>query len=375
MKIGVLTSSRADFGVYLPLLKAFVKDSEISFEIIAFGTHLSNLHGYTINEIRESGFIVKFEISSMLADDSELAVSTSGALTSLKFSDFWDKYKDEFDLVLCLGDRFEMFSAVIAGIPFGIKFAHFYGGDYSQGAIDNVYRNGMTHSSILHFTSTTKCANRVRAMINSKENVYDVGILSLSGLNKVKFLSKNDFYTKWHIDLNIPTILITFHPETIDSHSNEIYSQVVYDVLLELKKTYQLVITMPNADTNGITYRRKYELFTKEDSKNVFLIENFGIESYMTCMKYSLLMIGNTSSGITESASFNKYFVNVGKRQKGREMGNNIINSDFEKSMLIQSINLALSLGEFNEDNIYFKKDAIDGVLSTIKFLLENKRI
>jgi len=129
VKIGVLTSSRADFGVYLPLLRAFQNDKEISFEIIAFGTHLSNLHGYTINEIEKSNFKVKYKIRSLISDDSENAVATSAALTSLKFSDFWENHKNEFDVVLCLGDRYEMFSAVISGIPFGIKFAHFYGGE------------------------------------------------------------------------------------------------------------------------------------------------------------------------------------------------------------------------------------------------------
>lgn len=367
VKIGVLTSSRADYGVYLPLLNAFEKNSEISFEIIAFGSHLSKLHGYTINEIKESGFNVKHEISCILADDSDVAIATSAALTSLKFAEFWAKHKNDFDLILCLGDRFEMFSAVIAGIPFGIKFVHFYGGDYSKGAIDNVYRNGMTHASVLHFTSTQKCADRVLAMTESKGQIEIIGILSLDGLENIKTLSTDEFKAKWQIDLNIPTLLICFHPETVNAEKNIFYAQTVKKVLEELSDKYQLVITMPNADTNGSLYRKEFELLKEKKSGNVFLIENFGTQSYFTCMKHSILMLGNTSSGISEAASFNKYFINIGDRQTGREYGENIVCVPFDKNLILKKTQDVLKLGEFNGNNIYNKDGAVNLIISKLK--------
>jgi GDP/UDP-N,N'-diacetylbacillosamine 2-epimerase (hydrolysing) len=359
VRIGVLTSSRADFGVYLPLLKAFKKDTEICFEIIAFGTHLSNFHGYTINEIEKNDFEIKYKISSLISDDTENAIATSAALTSLKFADFWTNHKDEFDVVLCLGDRFEMFSAVVAGIPFGIKFAHFYGGDYSQGAIDNVYRDSLTHCSDIHFTSTQECADRVKQMVKNFVSIDVIGILSIEELENMNLLSLDDFFEKWNINIRLPTILGTFHPETIHPENNIQYSKIVFETLAIIQKSFQLVITMPNADTNGIIFRKMFEKLKLDFSKRVHLIENFGLQSYFSCMKHSKLMIGNSSSGISEAASFNKYFISIGNRQKGRRLGPNVISVPFDKKMIVNAIMKTMQLGEYFGENIYKKNEAL----------------
>src|SRR5690606_5753673 len=139
MRVAVLTSSRADFGIYLPLLNRLKEDPFFQLEIIAFGTHLSKFHGYTLDQIKESGFTTIHEISSLLTNDDEVSIATSFGLTVLKFADFWDKHS--YDWVLCLGDRFEMAAAVQAGIPFGVRFAHLHGGETTLGAIDNIYRH------------------------------------------------------------------------------------------------------------------------------------------------------------------------------------------------------------------------------------------
>ena len=139
MRIGVLTSSRADFGIYLPLLNLIKLDTFFKLEIIAFGTHLSQLHGYTVHEIEENGFDHIQKIPSLISNDSESSISSSYGLTVLKFADFW--HNNKYDLVFCLGDRFEMSAAVQAGIPFGINYAHIHGGETTLGAIDNVYRH------------------------------------------------------------------------------------------------------------------------------------------------------------------------------------------------------------------------------------------
>ena len=142
MKIGVLTSSRADFGIYLPLLKALQADSFFQLELIVFGTHLSRYHGYTVQQIIEEGFEPIHQIHQMLLTDEDNAISTSYALTALKFADFWKNHS--FDCVFCLGDRYEMAAAVAAGIPYNIPFAHIHGGETTLGAIDNVYRHGIS---------------------------------------------------------------------------------------------------------------------------------------------------------------------------------------------------------------------------------------
>ena len=367
VRIGVLTSSRADFGVYLPLLKRFKTDQDIDFKIIAFGAHLSNLHGRSIDEIFQQSFQADYQISTMLSDDSEAAISTSASLTSLKFSDFWANHKDDFDIVLCLGDRFEMFSAVIAAVPFGIKFAHFYGGDFSKGAIDNVYRNGLTHASVIHFTSNKKCTNKVKTMADNPFSIDEIGILSLEETENTKLLTIEAFKNRWNIDLLKPTILITFHPETVSPEKNNHFAKILFETFSIVQKTFQLVFTMPNADTNGNIYRKTFFRLKDTFPNNIFLVENFGIQSYFTCMKNSLLMVGNTSSGISEAASFQKFFINVGERQIGREFGPNIISVGFVQKKLIKSINDTIKLGAFKGKNIYRNEGALALVVKRLK--------
>ncbi len=365
-RIGILTSSRADFGVYEPLLNALTQNNDIVFDIIAFGTHLSQVHGFTLNEILNQDYKVSYTIPSLLASDDEESVSTSFALTAQKFASFWAQYKNKWDLVLCLGDRYEMCAAVLAGVPMGIKFAHLYGGDRSMGAIDNVYRDTMTAASVMHFTSTEKCKQRVAMLTENSKHIKVIGILSLAKLKKLKLFSMETFKKDWNIDLKKPTILICFHTETINAEKNTEYVRVIGEVLAYFASDYQLVITMPNADTLGNLYRKEYLILRKKYPGKVFLVENFGNLAYYTCMKYAKLLIGNTSSGISEAPSFNTYFINVGDRQKGREFGENVINVPFKRKTLIEEINIALLKGEYKGENPYYKPGSIQTIIHEI---------
>lgn len=367
INIGVLTSSRADFGVYMPLLNRMKSDDEFNFSIIAFGTHTSKFHGYTIDEIHDQGFEVRYKLPTLLTCDSEEGISTSTALCALKFSSFWATHKEEFDLVLCLGDRFEMFAAVSAGVPFGVKFVHFCGGDISLGAIDNVYRDCLTRFSSIHFPTTPKCAERVNKLKTENEPVKAVGLLSLDDINNLELLSKEEFKKQWGIDLAIPSILITFHPETVGPEKNIRHSEIIYEALLGLGKNYQLIVTMPNADTEGYIFREVLFKLKELLPDKVFLIENFGRTSYFSCMKYSKLLIGNSSSGISEAASFNKYAINVGSRQKGRETGLNTFNADFDATEIIALAIKILKDPDFKGENIYKKRGGVDEIITTIK--------
>ena len=192
MKIGVLTSSRADYGIYLPLLKKIKQDNFFELEIIAFGTHVSKSHGFTLNEIEKENYSKIHCIASLIAIDDEQGIATSYALTALKFADFWQHNK--FDVVLCLGDRFEMSAAVQAGIPFNVKFAHLHGGETTLGAIDNIYRHQITLASNLHFTAGELFSERLTELIGHNKNVYTVGSLSLDGIERYQPINKSEFY-------------------------------------------------------------------------------------------------------------------------------------------------------------------------------------
>jgi GDP/UDP-N,N'-diacetylbacillosamine 2-epimerase (hydrolysing) len=364
MKIGVLTSSRADYGIYLPLLNKIKKDNFFELEIIAFGTHLSRNHGYTLNNIEIDGYNCIHKISSLISNDSEESIASSYGLTVLKFADFWQIHK--YDLVFCLGDRFEMSAAVQAGIPFGVKFAHLHGGETTLGAIDNVYRHQITLASTLHFTATDIFTEKVCSLIDSSKNVFTTGSLSLNDIKSFSPIEKQTFFEKFGI-LDDNFILVTFHPETMSPQDNFQYAQEMRNALMEISKDRFIVITMPNADTQGSIYREAVEKLKREAPDKILLIENFGKTNYFSAMYYASILLGNTSSGILEAASFGKYVVNVGDRQKGRAQSNNIVNCKFEEKAIVSCVKKAIELNVYTGENIYFQLNAADNILYIVK--------
>ncbi|MES2828403.1 MAG: UDP-N-acetylglucosamine 2-epimerase [Bacteroidota bacterium] len=365
MRIGVLTSSRADFGIYLPLLKRFKGDDFFELNIIAFGTHLSSFHGETIQQILKEGFDVKYKIESMLITDSAESISTAMGLTTIKFAGFWAQYAEDFDLVLCLGDRYEMFAAVTAGIPFNISFAHLHGGETTLGAIDNIFRHSITLASRYHFVATEEYSARVAAILGSTRYIYAIGALSLENIADLDLLSIPEFHQRWGIDLGIDTILTTFHPETVDADRNAEYTLMLVDVI-ERNPKYQFLITMPNADTAGNSVRN---ILINKLAKNdrVFLIENLGSQGYFTAMKYSSFLMGNTSSGIIEAATFGKYVINLGDRQKGRAAGSNVVQVPLDVDEIQKTIEEIEVKGDYDGDNIYFRDNSANELIKVLK--------
>lgn len=364
MRIGILTSSRADFGIYLPLLQKLEKDSFFSLEIIAFGTHLSKFHGYTLNEIQKYNFRTIHQISTLLTNDDENSIACSYGLTVLKFSEFWDKNK--FDCVFCLGDRFEMSAAVQAGIPFRINFIHLFGGEVTLGAIDNIYRDQITLASKIHFTSTEIYKERVSEITGNRKNVYALGSLSLDEITTFVPVSKALFFQKFQLK-DSDYALVTFHPETVALEKNHAFAEVMKKALLALSSSINIVVTMPNADTMGTLYREALKEVKSIKPESVFLVENFGKENYFSAIHYSKILIGNTSSGIIEAASFGKYVINVGDRQKGRAQSHNIINVVFDSEEIVKAVNSSIKLGEYDGENIYYKLNVGNQIIQILK--------
>ena len=364
MRIGVLTSSRADYGIYLPLLLKLKSDPFFELEIIAFGTHLSKFHGFTITEIEQNDYNTVHKISSLLSNDDEQSIATSYGLTAVKFADFWQSNK--YDLVFCLGDRFEMSAAVQAGIPFGVKFAHIHGGETTLGAIDNIYRHQITIASILHFTAASSFSEKITELIGSSTGVHTVGSLSLDGIESFKPIEKSLFYDRFKIPYQ-EFALVTFHPETIATQFNKEYALEMRLALAQIAKKLFLVITMPNADTMGSVYRKEIAKLKEECIESVLCIENFGKDNYFSSIYYSKVLIGNTSSGIIEAASFGKYVVNVGDRQKGRLQSDNVINASFNHQNIVEAVDKVLVIKKFIGINNYYNKHSADLIINHIK--------
>ena len=233
MKVAVLTSSRADYGIYLPLLKALKSDSFFELSIIAFGTHLSQKHGYTLHQIESDGFEVSIKVDTLPVDDTPFAISNAIGKAVSNFSKVWSENK--FDLVFCLGDRYEMFAACASSIPFNVKLAHIHGGEQTLGAIDDAFRHAITHMSTYHFTTTEAYKNRVIELKGNNNDIYNVGALSIDNLKTLPLYSIEEFKNKFQIDLSEPSILITFHPETVSFEMNETYINEIITALGETK--------------------------------------------------------------------------------------------------------------------------------------------
>ncbi len=365
MNIGILTSSRADYGIYLPVLHRMKTDPDINPLIIAFGTHVKKEFGYTVNSILNDGFEVPFNLDTLLPGDHPKDISRSFGHTVSEFASFWEEHKNKFDIVLCLGDRYEMAAAVTSGIPFGIKFAHLHAGETSEGAIDNIYRDQISLVSMLHFIALPEFKSRIESLVRRKDSAIVVGALSLENIKSTPLLSTQEFYEKWNIDLTEPSILVTVHPETVEYELNYKYSAEIEKCLQHLSTQFQLILSMPNSDTLGSVYRTMFEqIAAKHDS--IKLVENFGSQSYFSAMEHCKLIIGNTSSGILEAASFNKYVINIGNRQKNRICGDNVIHVPFHFEELINAVENYINK-EFTSGNIYSKKDGVDTLIQTLK--------
>mgnify|MGYP000126476271 CR=1 FL=1 len=364
MKIGILTSSRADYGIYLPLLEKLKVNSYFNLEIIAFGSHLSRNHGYTLTEIEKDNYPVIHKVASLISNDDEQSTGTSYALTAFKFVDIWAN--NTYDLVFCLGDRFEMSAAVQAAIPFGVKFIHLHGGETTLGSIDNIYRHQITLASTIHLTATEFFKEKVSKLVESKKNIFCVGSLSLDNLSSFETINKKIFLQNFGIPDN-EFALVTFHPETVALIKNFEYAITMRLALFEISKLINIVITMPNADTLGSVYRDEIINLKNDLPNKVFLVENFGKNNYFSAMSFSKILIGNTSSGILEAASFGKFVVNVGDRQKGRLQSLNVFNVPFESSQISSAVSTALVKGDYLGKNVYFKNEPADKIIKILK--------
>lgn len=370
IKIGLLTSSRADFGIYYPLICKLNSDDFFNLEIIAFGTHLDKGYGYTVQEIESYNFEVSHRIETPTSNHDSADTSNSIGVIIQKFSKFWSQ--NNFDLVLSLGDRYEMFAAVTAAFPFQIDFAHIHSGETTLGAIDNVFRHSISLMSNYLFTSTEIFKKRAIQINLKPSNVFNVGALSYDNLENTDLYSIDQFHKLYDIDLNKPTILSTFHPETVSLKKNHSHIENLIKSFEKLKSNYQIVITMPNTDTLGDMIRNKLINYSKEIN-NIFIIESFGMRGYLSCMKYCSFLLGNTSSGFVEAAYFPKKVINLGIRQSGRIVTENIVNSPVLVSSILKAVKIVENMKLPKSIDIYKKGSASENIINIIKSTYEKR--
>ena len=335
--IGVVTVGRSDYGMYLPILRKIQKDPEMKLMLFAAGMHLSPRHGSTIQMIEADGFTPAERIEMIPENDSPRDIVHAIARGLQGFSDAF--FNNAPDILVVLGDRFEMYSAALAALPFTIPVAHIHGGELTQGAIDDALRHSMTKLSHLHFVSTQEYAKRVMQLGEAPWRIIVSGAPGLDALDDFVPMDRIDLEKEIGMSLNDSVLIVTYHPETLDyEHAGGQIDQL----LRALDKSVQPVLfTLPNADMGGLEITKRIRTFLVQHPK-ARLVENLGTQLYFSLMKLAAVMIGNSSSGIIEAPSFELPVVNIGDRQSGRVRASNVIDVRCESGEILDGIQKAL---------------------------------
>jgi GDP/UDP-N,N'-diacetylbacillosamine 2-epimerase (hydrolysing) len=344
-KICVVTGSRADYGLLRWLMQEIKGDPDLELQVLATGMHLSETFGLTYKEIESDGFKINEKITVLNGDDSGLSLAKSVSLGVSGCAEAFERLKP--DLIIVLGDRFEIFAATTAALVSTIPVAHLHGGEVTVGAFDESLRHSITKMSHIHFVAAEEYKNRVLQLGENPELVFNVGGLGVDAISKVNLLTKEEFENKQGVSFSKRNLLITFHPVTLEDGSAEKQMNELLSALSELNET-TLIFTLPNADTGGLVIISEIEKFV-EGHSNAYSFKSLGQADYLSCINLVDGVIGNSSSGLTEVPSFRKGTINIGDRQKGRLLATSVIASKPFKS----DINLALHIlysSEFQEE-------------------------
>ena len=373
-KICVVTGTRAEYGLFYPIMKKIQNSNELELQLIATTMHLSKEFGSTYKQIENDGFIIDEKIENLLASDTKSAIAKSTGLATILLSDAFTRLQP--DVVLLLGDRYETHAAATTAMLMNIPIAHIHGGEITEGAVDEQIRHSITKMSYLHFTSTEEYRQRVIQMGENSLRVYNSGAPGIDNIMDFELLSKTELEDDLHWKFSKRSALFTYHPVTLGS--SDINNEIDHIFTALQKSGLNILFTYANADDNGRVINQKIEAFCQTDLTKYKVVKSLGQLRYLSAMKYVNLLIGNTSSGIIEAASFQKPVVNIGDRQKGRLQSGNVINCSIET--LNNTIKQALS-DEFQDSckilkNIYGEGNASDiivDVLSDIELSVVKK--
>jgi UDP-hydrolysing UDP-N-acetyl-D-glucosamine 2-epimerase len=338
INIGVVTVARSDYGYYLPLLRQIEAEPNLGLCLIVGGMHLSPEFGLSVKQIEADGFEIAERVEMLLSTDTPSGIAKSVGMGVIGFSQAYARLKP--DLLLLLGDRFEMLAAAIAILPFAIPIAHIAGGEATEGAIDEAIRHSITKMSHLHFVSTEPYRRRVIQLGEEPWRVTVSGAPTLDNLHGMTMLSPKELESRIGLPMHPAPLLVTFHPVTLEHESTDEHVRELFAALEAID--LPTVFTFPNADTHSssiIAATREYI----GGHKNARMVINLGSEGYFSLMTYARAMVGNSSSGIIEAASFKLPVVNIGNRQRGRLHDRNVLDVEVERIAISNAIRQAIS--------------------------------
>lgn len=367
-KICVVTGSRAEYGLLRGVIDEINKSPKISLQIVATGMHLSPEFGLTYQEIEEDGFKINRKVEMLLSGDSSTSISKSTGLGMIGFSDAFKELNP--DIIIVLGDRYEILSASLTALFENIPIAHISGGESTEGAFDEAIRHSITKMAWWHFVSTNEYKKRVIQLGEDPSRIFNVGGLGVDAIKRLKLLSKKELSKKLGIKFGKRNLLITYHPVTLEKHNSINKFQNLLDVLHDLNDTY-LIFTMPNADTDGRAIKNMINEFVKSHPLNTISFQSMGSLNYLSTIQYVDGVVGNSSSGIAEVPTFKIGTINIGDRQKGRIKASSVIDCTTEKDSIRKSIDRLFSK-EFQDqlkyiENPYGNGNAAEKILDILE--------
>lgn len=367
-RVCVVTGTRAEYGLLKPLMKKINADEELELQLIVTGMHLSPEFGLTYKEILNDGFNISEKIEILMSSDTEIGIAKSMGLAMISFSEAFDRLKP--DMLVILGDRYEIFSVASAAMVAKIPICHLNGGEATEGILDEAIRHSITKMSYIHCTSTEIYKKRVIQLGESPDRVFNVGSIGIESIKNLKLLSKKELEDDLNFKLDKKYILLTFHPVTLEKGKTEFEFKQILDALEDIKE-FKIIFTKANSDVGGRIINQMIDEYVEKNFNNAIAVISLGQLRYLSAMKHCNCVMGNSSSGIIEAPSFQIPTINIGDRQKGRVQSDSIINVKPIKQDILEAINVIES-DEFIDKlrdvkNPYDNGETSEKVLEIIK--------
>lgn len=363
-KMCVVTGTRAEYGLLYWLMKEIQADEDLQLQIIATGAHLSPEFGLTYKVIEVDGFEINEKVEMLLSSDTAVGITKSLGLTTIGFADAYERLKP--DIVVMLGDRYEILAAAQAALIAGLPIAHIAGGDTTEGAYDEAIRHSISKMAHIHFVTNELSARRVRQLGENPQYIFNVGSPGIDYIKRVQLLNRSVLEKDLEFKFQDKNLLVAFHPVTLDSVSSTEQLVELLTALDSLRKGVGVIFTKANADTQGRSINQMIDDYAgvHPESKSY---TSLGQIRYLSVISQVDVVVGNSSSGLYEVPSFGKPTVNIGDRQKGRLQATSVVNCEAEASAIIQAITQAFDMDCSNVQNPYGDGNSSIQMLSVLK--------
>lgn len=363
-KICVITGSRAEYGLLSGLMRAIHEDEELQLQVIATNMHLSPEFGLTYREIEKDGFTIDKKVEMLLSSDTPNATAKSVGLGTIGFADAYENLKP--DMIVVLGDRYEILSAVSTALFYKIPVAHLHGGEITEGAYDDCIRHAITKMSHLHFTSTEQYRNRVIQLGEQPDRVFNVGAIGIENIKKIPLMSKSELEESIGFEIGDKCLLVTYHPVTLENSTAEEQIKNLFAALDEYPE-YKVIFTLPNSDTDGRVIIKLINEYVAKHSDRTVAYPSLGLRRYLSALQFVKAAVGNSSSGIIEVPSFGIPTLNIGDRQRGRLAAESVVNCGTGKEDISAGLEKVLNAETKEIHNPYEGKNTTADILQVLK--------